>query len=250
MLTFHGNPRERLGLPDAAFSWSDYYASADPVSNGPLYPPGKQPDDQAPDDETLRTPKSCHQVYNSGSVMFDHNGYLRNQDELVTSVVNDLVSAAYGEDASALVQPMIADCVEEASNRRKFLVHWLVAIRILTVAVLVAAWWRVPGWALRRPLNQVMHLSGTHAAMGDGPARLVTAVLAAAAFYLIAVAAWRAAMDRSVQKFFDSAQPPAKRDSTATPVPAAENDLSSAIQTSGAQTAHPLLPGSRMTPVP
>jgi hypothetical protein len=27
-----------FGLPDAAFPWSDYYASADPVSNGPLAP--------------------------------------------------------------------------------------------------------------------------------------------------------------------------------------------------------------------
>ena len=31
-----GGLEQDLALPDARFWWSDYYASADPVSNGPL----------------------------------------------------------------------------------------------------------------------------------------------------------------------------------------------------------------------
>lgn len=80
-----GDVEQDLGLPGAAFAWSDYYASADPVSNGPLAP-GPMPGQRQPiGGEAPLVPSPCNEVYNSGSVPFDHNGYLRNQNELAQS---------------------------------------------------------------------------------------------------------------------------------------------------------------------
>jgi hypothetical protein len=45
--------------------------------------------------------KPCNQVYNSGSVLFDHNRYLRNQDQVLSRLLNDLVAAAYSDDPLA-----------------------------------------------------------------------------------------------------------------------------------------------------
>ncbi len=42
-------------------------------------------------------PAPCEEVFNSGSVFFDHNVYPRNHDELLPRLINDLVRAASEE---------------------------------------------------------------------------------------------------------------------------------------------------------
>lgn len=49
--------------------------------------------------KALLVPGTRDEVYDSGSIVFDHNGYLRNRDEFLTRLLNDLVAAAYGQDA-------------------------------------------------------------------------------------------------------------------------------------------------------
>ena len=81
---------DSLALPAAApgLTWSDYYASADPVANGQIAP------EQTAGAQGL--PAHCHEVYNRGSLLTDHDSYLGNQDQVVPWLLNDLVAAAYG----------------------------------------------------------------------------------------------------------------------------------------------------------
>jgi hypothetical protein len=225
------NIENDLALPDATFAWSDYYSSADPVSNGRLAPDATKQENQPPGDKPLVLPTACHEVYNSGSVTFDHNGYLRNQDELLPSLLNDLVAAAYGKGADTNRPELVRwSDVIASSQRRRRLLHWLVAARIAAVALLATLIWADPGRILKTPMAQLMHLFGAPAGMSNDTAvRLLPAALITAAFYTAAVIAWRAAVRHSVRLFFhdtpfattatrsDSDVPPRQAPSAATP---------------------------------
>ena len=205
-----GDVEQDLGLPDASFVWSDYYASADPVSNGPLAPASAAAQHQPIRGKAPRMPSPCHEVYNSASVTFDHNGYLRNQNELLPSLLNDLVAAAYGKGMNATDRPEVVchSDVIASSQRRRRLVRWLVAARIAAVGLFASLLWANPGQALQRRAGQLMHRFAAPAGVGNDTARLVVAVLLAAAFYLAAVLAWRAAVRRSVRRFYRDADFP------------------------------------------
>jgi hypothetical protein len=205
-----GELEQDLGLPDAKFSWSDYYASADPVSNGPLTPAlGQTPaHDRAGHGETLLLPGACNQVYNSGSVLFDHNGYLRNQDQLLSRLLNDLVDAAYRHSGSSSAPPELvrhADLIK-AGRRRHRLVLGLVAGRILAVMLAAALWWINLGGLFRGLMNRLVHLFAPHAGMDDPLARLLAAVLITAATYIGAIIVWRIAEGYVVRHFFRTAE--------------------------------------------
>jgi hypothetical protein len=223
-----GDVEQDLGLPDAAFSWSDYYASADPVSNGPLAPGSGARQHQATDEKAPLVPSPCNEVYNSGSLIFDHNGYLRNQDELLSSLLNDLVAAAYGQDANTDDRPELVrhSDVAKSSQRRRQLVRWLVAARIAALGLFSALLWVNLGRALKHPMNQLMHLSAAPAGIGNNSARLLTAVLLTAAFYLTAVIVWRAAVRRSVRMFFREAVFPTTAPQSEPDVPASQATIS------------------------
>lgn len=189
-----------LGLPDTGFTWSDYYASADPVSNGPLAP-------NTAGDQLL--PNPCNEVYNSGSVTFDHNGYLRNQDELLPSLLNDLVAAAYGRAANPGDRPeLVRQCdVKASSQRRHRLLRWLIAARITAIILFSALVWSDPGRGLKHPMTHLMHLFAAPTGISSDPSvRVLFAALVTAAFYIAAVMAWQAALRRSVRLFFRDTQ--------------------------------------------
>jgi hypothetical protein len=191
---------QHLSLP---VSWNDYYASADPVSNGPLARGSTGCQDRPGGGKAL----CSFQVHNSGSVVFDHNGYLRNQDELLPRVLNDLVAAAYGEGPDTTNRPELvrSNDVADSAQRRRRLLRWLIAARVAAVGLLAMLLRVDLGRDLMGPMNQLTHLLGGHAGMSnDAPARLVAAVLITAAFYIIAVIAWQAALRRSVRLFFDT----------------------------------------------
>jgi hypothetical protein len=201
-----GGIEQDLALPDAGFWWSDYYASADPVSNGPLVSGSGQvpgPGQASPTQPRL-LPSSCNQVYNSASILFDHNGYLRNQDQLLSRLINDLAAAAYGHTPSG---PKVVrdDDLIKVGQRRHRLVLWLVAARILTVGLAAELWQVNLGPFLKGPMNRLVALLAPHTAMGDGFARFLAATLIATVVYIAMVIMWRIREEYVVRRFFHSA---------------------------------------------
>lgn len=196
---------EDLALPNAGFWWRDYYASADPVSNGPVISGRvrRPADDQAAPPRLL--PGPCNQVYNSASILFDHNRYLRNQDQLVSRLMNDLTAAAYGVSPA---DPAIVhqDDLKQAGQRRHRLVLLLIAARILAPVITTALWLLNLGPLLDRPVNQLALLIAPHVRMGESYTRLLAATLLTAAVYLAAFIGWRIREDYVIKRFFRTAR--------------------------------------------
>lgn len=201
-----GGLEQDLTLPDAAFWWSDYYASADPVSNGPLVSGSGQAHErsQATGGQTGLLPTPCNEVYNSASVLFDHNRYLRNQDQLLSQLINGLAAAAYGDSPSG-PRVVCDDDLIKVGQRRHRLVLWLIAARILTVGLGVELWWANLGPLLKGPMNRLVDLFAPHTAMGSGFARFLAATLIAAVVYIAAVIVWRVKEGYVMRRFFHTA---------------------------------------------
>jgi hypothetical protein len=199
-----GDLEEDLALPGARFCWSDYYASADPVSNGPLVTgSGQTRRPEAAHEAGL--PGSCNEVYNSASILFDHNRYLRNQDQLLSRLINDLAAAAYGvsPDSPKVVRD---DDLIKVGRRRHRLVLSLIAARILSIGLVVGLWWLNLGPVLRDPANRLISLFAHDTAMSNGFARFVAAILIAAVAYVTIVMMWRIAEDYVMRRFFHTAK--------------------------------------------
>ena len=202
-----GDIEQDLALPQAGFWWSDYYASADPVSNGP-FPTGsgQTPEPgQARRDPTGLLPGPCNQVYNSASILFDHNRYLRNQDQLLSRLINDLAAAAYGASPAG---PKIIhdDDLIEVGRRRHRLVLALIAARAAAAGLAAGLWLANFGPFLKGPMNRLAGLLAPHMTMGDGFARLLAATLIAAMTYMAAVIAWRFLERHVIRRFFHTAE--------------------------------------------
>jgi hypothetical protein len=222
-----------LHLPPACtrFTWTDYYASADPVSNGPL---------TDPDSDKCTLPRPCNEIYNSGSLVTDHNGYLRNRDQFLSKLLNNLVAAAYGrqkdKDGPACRndenQPFLV-CPEDlkpVGTRRRRQITYLVIARMITVGFGFALLFYHHLGAVDAQMSSLVHAVPPHAQVGDSPARLLTVLLIAVATYttfLIPRQIWER---RAARKFFGTAthfSPPAEQPEhersahRETPVPAA-----------------------------
>jgi hypothetical protein len=132
-------PEPERFLPREQFSsdieWHDYYASEDPVSNGPMF-------DQDPGFLT------SHEVYNRAALWSDHTTYWLNRDEFVPKVVGDL--AAFSN--LPLLESRVDDKerVATAARRRGWRVHWLAGARIVggvvTAGIVVTRWDALPKW--------------------------------------------------------------------------------------------------------
>jgi hypothetical protein len=201
-----GGLEQDLALPDAGFWWSDYYASADPVSNGPLVSgSGQGPGDgEAARNQTGLLPGSCNQVYNSASILFDHNRYLRNQDQLLSQLINDLAAAAYGDSPS---DPKVVcdEDLHKVGRRRHRLVLSLIAFRILAAGLGVELWRVNLGPLLNRPMNRLVDLLSPHTAMGNGFARFLAATLITTVVYMAAVIVWHIMERYVMRRFFHTA---------------------------------------------
>jgi len=199
-----------LHLPPACkrFTWTDYYASADPVSNGSLTDPDRS-------DCTL--PKPCNEVYNSGSVVTDHNGYLRNRDQFLPKLLNNLVVAAYGHRKDENVplpacrkdenQPLLVcrEDVKSASARRRWQITYLVIARVITIGFGLVLLFYYHLSAVDAQMSSLMHAFPPHAQVGNSPARLVTVFLIAAATYTLFLIPRQIWERRAVRKFFRKA---------------------------------------------
>jgi hypothetical protein len=128
------------GNSQADFRWVDFYASCDPVSNGPLF--RETPDWLA----SNRTSNRC-------SILSDHSGYFRNVEGFLGPLALELSRAA----DDVLGRELLSRTSEVLANfhRRTWRFRWLVAARWL---VLVAGTCGMVGlWpSLERGARQVL----------------------------------------------------------------------------------------------
>ena len=217
-----------LCIDRADFVWTDFYASADPVSNGPLI---SRTDGEQCKPKTCRgtiaSPSPCNEVYNGSSLLTDHNSYLRNQDQFLPALLNALTTAAYHDDSgnTASWQLVGDDHLDEAKRRRRRLVRGLVTARVLIAGVMVLAWLHSPVRVFQGPMNQLTHLAGPHMHMSHGLVRLVAVALITAASYLVvAVIPHQIIEYRNIQRFFQTAEPNGDEPATGEPAGDATQD--------------------------
>ena len=107
----------------------------DPVSNGSL---------TDPDSHDCTLPRPCNEIHNSGSLVTDHNGYLRNRDQFLSQLLNNLVVAAYGrqkDQNQPLRVPLrpktpflvCPEDLKQVSTRRRWQITYLVIARMITI---------------------------------------------------------------------------------------------------------------------
>jgi pimeloyl-ACP methyl ester carboxylesterase len=99
--------------------WSNFYSSADPVPNGPLFERENRP---AWIVET--------EVWNQASVLTDHTSYVKAQDDFVAALALTLLDAAGCEPVAARLDRQI----EHTLWRRWWRVTWLSWMRTLAIA--------------------------------------------------------------------------------------------------------------------
>ena len=218
------NLRRDVQLPGAGkdYVWIDYYASADPVSNGPLErtTAGDETVGGAPGADAPRK-QPCHQVYNQASILADHTSYLRNQNQFLSTLMTDLVAvdlACEGgrrvldkqglETAKRVVSRQVLGAAERARHR---LVSSLIALRIGTLAVGALAWWWNPSDLLRGPADRMTASLPLDVPATDTLLRPAASILAMIAVYvLVFLPLWRTAERLTTGRFFHAYAPEAQ----------------------------------------
>lgn len=99
--------------------WVDYYASNDPVPNGPLV------------SNRAAGWVESHEVHNYGSILSDHTSYFKNRDEFVTAVLRDIGKHIGSESLPSDLDRAANYCRRSRTVRVRIL-------RIVRVAALVA----------------------------------------------------------------------------------------------------------------
>lgn len=141
-------------------TWLDFYSSADPVPNGPLF------------DEVPESLMRSSMVHNQGSLLTDHTTYWNNYDGFVGPVACALADI----DGMHLDELKESDRqrLEVAEHRRAWRVGWLSTARaivmLVTVLVSAALWSNLPlTWAqLHNASSFWRYLQWAASAMLDG----------------------------------------------------------------------------------
>jgi hypothetical protein len=148
--------------------WADFYASADPVANGPLF-------DLSRDPEEKKTWLVEKEVWNFASLLRDHTSYATSEDDFLGCLIGELFQAA----GTPLPQPDVV-LLERARWRGWWRVWWLTAARVLAVVAALVTIFRV--WGHLEPIGERIIGWSHH----TGPVRLVgKAVVAAIAKFVI-----------------------------------------------------------------
>jgi hypothetical protein len=94
----------------------------------------------------------------------------------------------------------------KVGQRRNRLILWLIAARILAASLAAELWWVNLGPCLKGPMNRLVDLLAPHAAMGNGFARFLAAVLITAVVYMAMVIVWRIREGYVARRFFRTAE--------------------------------------------
>ncbi len=193
----------KLTLPGSGtIKWLNYYASADPVPNGPLF----QDSSPAWISET--------EVWNRASILTDHTSYADSPDDFVAHLACDLVRATPGTPSTGGWDPII----KWGEWRRHWRVGWLAAIRAFAFAGGIAG---VVSIRLRNHLDDIGNGAFIHSAvhyvsiplratlgisvhvLSDSTlAGLVLIGVVLAAGYVLMVGVWRLWETQDVDRFF------------------------------------------------
>jgi hypothetical protein len=138
---------------DRPIAWEDYYASADPVPNGPLL--------DEDEDGLMRSVE----IRNRGSVVGDHTTYWKNLDQFVSSVACTIGRLGPIDLTSTSFRDKLV--LDMAHQRRRWRVEWLRGtkwiVAALSVGVAYAHWSDLAelGASLRTSLPPLPPLSTT-----------------------------------------------------------------------------------------
>ena len=116
-----------LGSSQDPLHWSDFYASADPVSNGPLF---KEPKPWLVERE----------VWNFASVVRDHTSYMSSEDDFIGCLTAELFRAR-----SICLPDQMVRHLKRGRWRGWWRVWWLTVTRFLALLTAIVTVYRVEG---------------------------------------------------------------------------------------------------------
>jgi hypothetical protein len=130
----HFDPRTRFDCDKAGeMKWHDYYASHDPVPNGPLF-------------EKEEPFLESEEVHNFASMWRDHTTYWLNRDEFIPAIIRDL--AQLSQLSLLELRPDDAKLIRAAAARRASRVRWLARARsalfVTGIVVMITRWASLP----------------------------------------------------------------------------------------------------------
>ena len=196
--------------------WIDYYASADPVSNGPLF------NSLRPDEAKLIREI---EVWNHASVLSDHTSYAQSEDDFMSCLAQHLCSLVNGWD---LPDPD-RELLEHARWRGWWRVWWLTFARVVCfaagIATVVRLWHHLTPIGTRvinatpsslgrlvavitKPLKALIIVGSPSNQLLAGAATVMVLLVGG---YLILTLVWRYWEARDVQRFFHR-KPSTERD--------------------------------------
>jgi hypothetical protein len=204
---FSGDPDLFHNRRGEVVPWIDYFASADPVPNGPLFS-NVQPD--------LKNVIREIEVWNRASVLTDHTSYVQSEDDFLSCLAQHLCAL---QDGYALPDTS-KELLERARWRGWWRVWWLTFARVFCLvaglATLVQLWSHLTtigmnvitktpdpiatlvGW-LTKPLRAFIIVGSPSNNILVGGATVASVLLAG---YLILSIIWRFWEARDIQRFF------------------------------------------------
>jgi hypothetical protein len=209
MTDFNRDP-EPLGAKDAPVRWADFYASSDPVPNGPLF--------SKSDGKPWLLEK---EVWNFGSMLRDHTSYTSSEDDFLGCAVAELVRATCRR-----VPEETRNALHHARWRGWWRVWWLTFARAAAVVAAVATviqvrhqletiGARVAGWHWWAPVktvgkyvvDQIQKLIIVGHPTEDQIVGALTVVLIGAAGYAVLAAFWSYWQKQDIKRFYQRTAP-------------------------------------------
>jgi hypothetical protein len=201
---FSADPEGVTNARGELVPWIDYFASADPVSNGPLF--------SSPEEAGVRE----IEVWNRASVLTDHTSYVQSEDDFMSCLAQHLCALHNGY----ALPPMSKELLERARWRGWWRVWWLTFARVFCVGAGLATFVRlwpnlssighsvssrtpdgiatVVGW-LTKPLRAAIIVGSPQNDLLVGGFTVVVVLIAG---YLVLALIWRIWEARDIHRFF------------------------------------------------
>ena len=206
---FNRDP-EPLGPKHGRVRWADFYASSDPVPNGPLF-------SKAEGKPWLLE----KEVWNLGSMLRDHTSYTSSEDDFLGCAVAELVRAT-----GSRVPQETRDALHHARWRGWWRVWWLTFARAAAVVAAVATvvrvrnqlatigarvahwhWWGPVKTVGKWVVDQIQKLIIVGHPTDDQIVGALTVVLVGAAGYAALAAFWSYWQKQDIKRFYQRTAP-------------------------------------------